>query len=196
MNAMLGHPTAAALILFASVLSTPMLHADGLPDTLKEERARAARRAELVAELLDEGSGKEALAEAERLRYDFPGVAEDVLAPLGSAIALHSGADMSQDAPSHGGGIGGWFARRVVGFYRHFVGPALGARCALEPSCSQYFLEASRAHGVFGLPMIGDRFVREPVASASDKWVRNAKGELKHPDPVSDHDGWFSKEAK
>ena len=196
MNAMLGHPTAAALMLLVSVLSSPMLHADGSPGTIEEMGARAARRAKLVAELLDEGAGNEALAEAERLRSDFPTVAENVLAPLRSAMVLHAESGTSQDAPSHDGGIGGWFARRVVGFYRLFVGPALGARCALEPSCSQYFLEASRRHGVFGLPMIADRFVREPVASASDRWVRNAKGELKHPDPVSDHDGWFSREAE
>ena len=196
MNAMLGHPTAAALMLLVSVLSSPMLHADGSPDAIEEMGARAARRAKLVAELLDEGAGKEALAEAERLRSDFPTVAENVLEPLSSAMAPHAESGTSQDVPSPGGGIGGWFARRVVGFYRLFVGPALGARCALEPSCSQYFLEASRRHGVFGIPMIADRFVREPVASASDRWVRNAKGKLKHPDPVSDHDGWFSKGAE
>ena len=103
---------------------------------------------------------------------------------------------LQRSAPKGGGGIGGFFAFCVFHFYKFAVGPALGSRCALEPSCSSYFLEASRKHGLVGLPMIADRFVREPVASASDKWVRNAKGELKHPDPVSDHDGWFSKEAK
>ena len=86
-------------------------------------------------------------------------------------------------------------AAGVVGFYRLFVGPAIGSRCVLEPSCSQYFLEAGRKHGIVGVPMVADRFVREPVVSASDRWVRRPDGSWRHPDPVSDHDGWFSKEA-
>ena len=95
-------------------------------------------------------------------------------------------------APAPRGGIGGWLARRVVGFYRAFVGPAIGARCALEPSCSRYFLLAARKHGLLGVPMTADRFVREPVVSAPDRpWVRNADGAWRHPDPVEDHDWWF-----
>jgi hypothetical protein len=193
MNAMLGHPTAAALIILFS--ATRMLQADGLPETIEEE-ARATRRMALVAELLDEGAEKEALAEVARLRLDFPNVAENVLAPLRSAIALPGEAGVSQEAKSRNGGIGGWFARRVVGFYRLFVGPALGNRCALEPSCSRYFLEASRRHGLLGIPMTADRFVREPVVSNSERRIRMPDGTWRHPDPVSDHDWWFSKEAK
>ena len=95
-------------------------------------------------------------------------------------------------APAARGGIGGWLARRVVGFYRTFVGPALGSRCALEPSCSRYFVHAARKHGLLGVPMTADRFVREPVVSAPDRpWIRNAAGAWRHPDPVEDHDWWF-----
>lgn len=83
----------------------------------------------------------------------------------------------------------------IVWFYRNFVGPAIGSRCALEPSCSQYFIDAAQCHGILCVPMIADRFVREPVASASDKWVLDAKGRPKHPDPVSDHDFWFGGSA-
>ncbi len=91
-----------------------------------------------------------------------------------------------------GGGIGGWASRRVTGFYKTVIGPAIGARCALEPSCSQYFLEASRRHGLLGFPMTADRFVREPVVSAPDRpYVRGADGSWKHPDPVDDHDFWL-----
>ena len=72
------------------------------------------------------------------------------------------------------------------------VGPALGSRCALEPSCSRYFVHAARKHGLLGVPMTADRFVREPVVSAPDRpWVRNADGAWRHPDPVEDHDWWF-----
>jgi putative component of membrane protein insertase Oxa1/YidC/SpoIIIJ protein YidD len=101
---------------------------------------------------------------------------------------------LRRSAPQGGGGIGGFFASCVFRFYKFAVGPALGSRCALEPSCSRYFLDASRKHGLVGIPMITDRFVREPVASASDKLVRDGNGELKHPDPVSEHDWWFSED--
>lgn len=93
-------------------------------------------------------------------------------------------------------GPGAWLAAGVVGFYRLFVGPAIGARCVLEPSCSRYYLEASRKHGILGVPMVADRFVREPVESNSDRLIRKPNGSWRHPDPVSDHDWWFSEEAK
>ena len=93
-------------------------------------------------------------------------------------------------------GLGAWLAAGVVGFYRLFVGPALGDCCILEPSCSRYYLEASRKHGMLGVPMIADRFVREPVESNSRRRIRMPDGSWRHPDPVSDHDGWFSKEVK
>jgi hypothetical protein len=93
-------------------------------------------------------------------------------------------------------GPGAWLAAGVVGFYRLFVGPAIGDRCVLEPSCSRYYLEASRKHGILGVPMVTDRFVREPVESNSRRRIRMPDGSWRHPDPVSDHDWWFSKEAK
>ena len=96
--------------------------------------------------------------------------------------------------PASRGGIGGWFARSVVWFYRTFIGTAIGDRCVLQPSCSRYFLQASRKHGLLGIPLIADRFVREPNASAPDRlWVKTPSGEWRHPDPVEDHDFWFSK---
>ena len=93
-------------------------------------------------------------------------------------------------------GMGAWLAAGVVGFYRLCVGPALGDRCVLEPSCSRYYLEASRRHGLLGIPMTADRFVREPVASNSKRRIRMPDGSWRHPDPVSDHDWWVSMEAK
>ncbi len=93
-------------------------------------------------------------------------------------------------------GPGSWLAAGVVGFYRLFVGPALGDRCVLEPSSSRYYLEASRKHGIIGVPMVADRFVREPVESNSQRQIRMPDGSWRHPDPVSDHDWWFPEEAK
>ena len=158
------------------------------------DAARLARRVALVAELLDEGASAEASVEAARLRADMPEVADAALAPLAAALAQAGATPASPAAPASRGGVGGWLARRVVWFYRTFVGTAIGDRCVLQPSCSRYFLEASRRHGLLGIPMITDRFVREPAASAPDRpWVRMPSGEWRHPDPVEDHDFWFSK---
>lgn len=93
-------------------------------------------------------------------------------------------------------GPGAWLAAGVVGFYRLFVGPAIGDRCVLEPSCSRYYLEASQKHGILGVPMVADRFVREPVESNSGRRIRMPDGSWRHPDPVSDHDWWLKKEAQ
>lgn len=35
----------------------------------------------------------------------------------------------------------------LVGVYRWTVSPLLGARCKYHPSCSQYAIDAYRAHG-------------------------------------------------
>ena len=224
--------------------------------TAPTDKARAERRAGLVAELLAEGAGDEARGEAARLCTELPDEASAALAQVAPALALETGtfdgfaeafrsardprvfrvagcalstifaddpalaeahgdlaervalcedswtdadrADalrlMNVSAPANRGGIGGWFARCVVGFYRTFVGPALGERCALEPSCSRYFLLASRKHGLLGVPMTADRFVREPVVSAPERpWIRNSEGAWRHPDPVEDHDWWFGR---
>ena len=154
------------------------------------EPDRLARRVALVAELLEEGAAAEARAEAARLRAEpfWREGALDALAPrAGAAAPLPAPADSAVP------GSGSLFARAVVGFYRACVGPALGSRCALEPSCSHYFVLAARKHGWLGLPLIADRFVREPVVSAPDRpWVRNAAGAWRHPDPVEDHDWWFA----
>ena len=192
MNAMPGYMAASVLIACLLLLPAMPIHADG--KVAESGDAAALRRATLVAELLEEDANAEALAEAVRLRVDFPDIAEDALAPFRKILDLDIGTMRQTSSPRGvtGGGIGGWLARRVVGFYRIFVGPAIGSRCALEPSCSQYFLQTTRKHGLVGIPMTADRFVREPVVSAPGRpVVRNAAGELRHPDPVSDHDWWF-----
>lgn len=211
--------------------------------------ASFGRRAAFAAELMAEGSFREARLEAERLRTDFPeeaardariallsggleglefsfrnasdpvvyrlaGCALHILfaedpalaaryPELAEDIALCEGVWLPEDftdardvlgipPPRGNGGAGGWLSRRVVGFYKTFIGPAIGDRCVLEPSCSAYFVQASRKHGLLGVPMTADRFVREPVVSAPDRpWVRNAQGKWRHPDPVGDHDWWF-----
>jgi len=81
--------------------------------------------------------------------------------------------------------------RAVVAFYRFAVSPALGARCSLDPSCSEYFKQASAKHGLLGIPIQSDRFIREPsVISAAEKPV-TVNGKTHIADPLSDHDFWL-----
>jgi len=75
----------------------------------------------------------------------------------------------------------------VVSFYQSQVGPAIGNRCSLHPSCSRYFRQASKEHGIKGIALIGDRLVREPgVVGRAEKTVF-VDGQEKIADPVSDH---------
>lgn len=87
-------------------------------------------------------------------------------------------------------------ASGIVSFYRAQIAPAIGSRCSLEPSCSEYFLQASRTHGWLGIPMIGDRLIREPgVVSAALQPVE--RGTTTHYlDPVHDHNYWFHNEQR
>ena len=82
----------------------------------------------------------------------------------------------------------------IVKFYRAQIGPAIGSRCDLLPSCSEYFSQASRAHGLLGIPIMADRFIREPsVVSAAANPVTMPDGHIRYPDPVSDHDLWMKR---
>lgn len=82
--------------------------------------------------------------------------------------------------------------RAVVRFYRAQISPAIGARCDLHPSCSEYFLQASRARGLLGIPIMADRFVREPsVVAAQHQPITMPDGHVRFADPLSDHDFWM-----
>lgn len=88
-----------------------------------------------------------------------------------------------------------WAARPgrwIVRFYRAQIGPAIGARCDLEPSCSEYFRQASHAHGLLGVSIMADRFIREPtVVAAKEKPIVMPDGRIRYADPLSDHDAWM-----
>lgn len=81
--------------------------------------------------------------------------------------------------------------RWIVAFYRSQIAPAIAARCSLEPSCSAYFLAASRTHGLLGLPLMADRLVREPSVVAAGRHPVPGGRAPRFADPVSDHDFWF-----
>lgn len=83
----------------------------------------------------------------------------------------------------------GWF----VGFYRSQISPAIGDRCNLQPSCSEYFRQARCKHGLLAIPMIGDRFFREPeVNSLKLDPVIMEDGHIRYRDPIEAHDFWMN----
>lgn len=82
----------------------------------------------------------------------------------------------------------------LVVFYRSQIRPAIGNRCELNPSCSEYFLQAGRRHGGLAFPMIADRFFREPSVAQKAKREPSRDGQSRAVDPLDDHDFWHRKE--
>jgi putative component of membrane protein insertase Oxa1/YidC/SpoIIIJ protein YidD len=79
----------------------------------------------------------------------------------------------------------------LIAFYRSQIAPAIGQRCSLDPSCSEYAAQAFRRHGWLGLALFADRGVREPdvVSERADPVVR--EGVWRYRDPLENHDGWL-----
>ncbi|MBN1268871.1 MAG: membrane protein insertion efficiency factor YidD [Kiritimatiellae bacterium] len=102
--------------------------------------------------------------------------------------------ECARKARAPGGGLGAKPGQWVVALYRHMVRPAIGARCSLEPSCSEYFFQASRKHGLLGFPLIADRLVREPSVVAAAEHPVHVRPGTQYADPVSDHDFWMRRE--
>jgi len=43
----------------------------------------------------------------------------------------------------------------IIQFYRYFISPLTPAACRYEPTCSAYFLEALKIHGLFKGTLLG-----------------------------------------
>ncbi|MGD9874645.1 MAG: membrane protein insertion efficiency factor YidD [Kiritimatiellia bacterium] len=95
--------------------------------------------------------------------------------------------------PEKGGGVSSLPGKWIVAFYRSQIGPAIGDRCSLTPSCSEYFRQACRAHGLLGFAIQADRFFREPSEVAAKKNPVPVGDVIKYSDPVEDHTGWLKK---
>jgi len=97
----------------------------------------------------------------------------------------------SGSRPPAGGGVFALPGRAIVGLYRSCIAPAIGSRCSLAPSCSRYFLEASRKHGLLAFPIIADRLIREPGVVAEARKTVVVGHVTKIADPLEDHDAWL-----
>jgi len=95
--------------------------------------------------------------------------------------------------PDKGSGAASLPGKWIVAFYRSQIGPAIGARCSLTPSCSEYFRQACRAHGLLGFAIQADRFFREPSEVAAKKNPVPVGDVIKYADPLEDHTKWLKK---
>jgi len=84
--------------------------------------------------------------------------------------------------------------RLLVWVYRRAIRPVLGDRCVLDPSCSEYALQAARECGWLGIPMMADRWVREAsVIASGETRFQNDEGQIRYADPITAHVGGRSK---
>lgn len=81
----------------------------------------------------------------------------------------------------------------LIRFYRSQISPAIGSRCNLEPSCSEYFHQAGCKHGLKAVPMIADRLFREPGVNDAKKDPVVVNGQIRYRDPLENHDFWMKK---
>ncbi len=93
-------------------------------------------------------------------------------------------------------GITAFLARILIGFYQTQIGPALGQRCAMYPSCSHYSLEACRQYGLAGIPMTTDRIVRESDHIRYRMNPIRKNGREVYYDPIEHHSYWFRRYQK
>ena len=81
--------------------------------------------------------------------------------------------------------------KTLIQFYRSQIGSAIGSRCSLSPSCSEYAKQALYKHGALAIPMIADRLVREPsVVHAKENPVQ-IHGRRHYSDSLESHDWWM-----
>jgi len=79
-----------------------------------------------------------------------------------------------------------------IACYRHWIRPAIGSRCRLTPSCSEYTRLAFRQHGLLALPMFADRLCREPSVFQRKAHPVGSGPELRFADPLEAHTFWFA----
>lgn len=148
--------------------------------------AAAPDPASLARQLFEDGCWTECRRECARILAAHP---ED---PAAAAMDRTAGQRM-QTAPTDGtwGAAASAPGRAVVWIYRSLIRPAIGARCSLDPSCSEYFLQSSRRHGLLGFPMMADRLVREPSVVHAHPAPAPPGGAVRVSDPVANHDFWM-----
>ncbi len=142
----------------------------------------------LAVELLEEGFFADARREALRALLGDPG--SEASRELLAAAERHLEAEQPDPArPALSSLPGRW----VVSFYRTQIRPAIGHRCSLSPSCSEYFRLASERHGWLGVPLLADRLFREPgIVERAEIPVPHGR-RIMWGDPLEDHTFWLDR---
>ncbi|MCA1808227.1 MAG: membrane protein insertion efficiency factor YidD [Lentisphaerae bacterium] len=82
--------------------------------------------------------------------------------------------------------------RLLIGFYRTQIRPAIGDRCLMHPSCSEYTRQAFARHGfLLGIPIMADRFIREPDVIKHAQAPVIVGNKIFYADPLDNHDWWL-----
>lgn len=140
----------------------------------------------LAEELFAEGDWRAARVEALRWLQQDP--AHPVARRIADATAPDAGPEpVASPTRTFWAGWAQWPVR----FYQTQIGPAIGQRCSMHPSCSAYCAEALRRYGWIGIPMTTDRLVRETDHvnyRLQPVWIN---GEERYYNPVDAHSFWF-----
>ncbi|HAS82334.1 MAG TPA: membrane protein insertion efficiency factor YidD [Verrucomicrobia bacterium] len=81
--------------------------------------------------------------------------------------------------------------RLWLGFYQHGMRAVSHSECRMEPSCSNFAIQAIHKHGpLIGVMMTGDRLLHEADEQKLRRIVR-IPGMAFCPDPVSNNDFWW-----
>lgn len=79
-------------------------------------------------------------------------------------------------------------------FYQTWISVVSRSPCRMEPSCSNYALQAIQKHGpAIGVVMTADRLLHEADEQKAMRVVRSP-GNAYCPDPVSNNDFWWYKQ--
>ena len=106
-----------------------------------------------------------------------------------SKVEAKTAGDAPDDAP--------WPLQLFIYTYRSQISPAIGSRCLLEPSCSEFYLQACRKHGWIGMGIGGDRLIREPTVTGDpERAIVMPSGLIRYTDPVSEHDYWMEEPSR
>jgi len=82
---------------------------------------------------------------------------------------------------------------QALRFYQDYISPVIGDRCVMEPSCSQYAIDAIRKHGcVIGSVMTSDRLIHEANEMDEAPVIETPEGQ-RYYDPVEANDFWWDK---
>lgn len=103
-------------------------------------------------------------------------------------IDLNNNDNLSEKAPDFLSRVG----LALLTFYAKTLSPLNGQSCPLDPSCSQYAVQALHRHGAFvGMLLTVDRLIHERTQIFTGKRRQMADGQVRVIDELNDNDFWL-----